>query len=362
MKAFNEEEYRDTNKYILLRPAEFLLEASPFLKFGVAELRFTDYEREWYKSGSNFSLRLPALLRILAAANISLVDTRINDDGSNPNFGAASATGAVRMPDGTTRTVTMSGTFDVDAVIRQNIEKSLNSSETYWMKKGTAKYPGKGMSDKQITEYHERERPVLQRYRHQRAQSSAIASVARKALGMPTSYTEDETKKTFVVPVITPDIDQLIQGDPNVRMLVVANAIGATGLLYGGRSSGGGHHAIPQHEERPQLPEGGLPESPQTQSDAGYNQGPVSRDGNPPLPPELAGGAPPPPANPDAEIQANWEAADDVQRMKKLNELFYSRKHSQPEKRLAELLRETPENQAKAIVTMLKLPILETAQ
>lgn len=305
--------YTDRKKYIILNPNVAQLEASPFFKVYPVEMKFGP--DDWYYSGSGYSLTKPALMRVCGALSISIISNVRTDDGTNPDLAMHSVIGSERMPDGTQRSMAGGGTFDVNTVVRDNIESAKK-------KRAEGKDAYKNKTDEQIVAGAEAERAKLQRFRAQRAETNAIERMIKNMTGMATSYKKDDTGLTFVAFVTAPNMDVLLM-DPQIRMMIAGNAVGATAQLY------------PQQQS---------PSLPQPQQNAGMlpagSSSPVGE-----LPAAVVQQEPEPADDPDAlpDLPFDEPAADD--NAATIRRLFAEREHNKSDAVLERMLAAPPEKQ-----------------
>ena len=324
--------FADSKKYIVFRRTQHSVQGSEYFSYGVAELLFPSKD-DWYKSGSKWAFSLPALMAICEGANIRVTGAK-SREGDSRDVAFCTVTGSIFMPDGQSREFTADGSFDVQSILDQNFTSKRKDTRN------------DNLSDDSLRKIVEQERDALRRYRFMRAESSGLSYMIRKILQMPTSFEESDKNKTFVVPVVSPIFDNMFRDSPEARVMFVANALGASKTIFGPHSSSMTDRQLPPNEQRA-LPPGGGNGDPTTQTSSPAGSSP-STD----LPPGLQdpeADAAAKAAAEEAERIANWEAADDFDRVEKLRELWQKKQHTGTKEQYVKLLKDTPLMQARAI-------------
>lgn len=318
------ERYKDRKKYIILNENVAQMEASPFFKVYAVEMNFA--ETDWYNTGSSYSLMKPALMRVCSALSISIISSVRTDNNSNPDFANYNVIGAMRMPDGTPRTMAGSKSFDVNEAVEDAFKRAQSGRAKRWD-------TYKDKSDAQLREMAESQRGALRKAKAERAETGAMERMIRAMGAMSTGYKKEDTTKTFVALVTTPDLDKLFM-DPAIRQAAALQAVGAASQLYG--------MAPGQVPAPPEITAGDQPD--QKQLSAG------AADQDAPPPPASQPDPDAPPVDPDEARIDEWEAASQQERNEYITRLWQERIHGFKAEQWRKIMNSNPRKQAEYIV------------
>lgn len=145
-----------------------------------------------------------ALLKLLNAANVDIIELSRDDDRSDRNVCSYTALAAVPQMDG--------------GKVLRRARKSLD------FRPGSPDI--KGFTDRQAQEAQKNVESICE--------AKCLTKLARVVLGLKQKYTLDELAKPFVVPVLVFEPDM---NDPEIKRMVTAAHLGAAASLYGPRSN-----------------------------------------------------------------------------------------------------------------------------
>lgn len=222
--------YEQAGKVIMLRPVEAVMEEHNPLFTAYASVIRWNPDTDFYPTpgkGGHKSLTKQALRRLAAAANISILGTKRKDDRRDPDYAEYEARVCMRMPDGQIRYGHASAQFRVQVILDQDEAAAKKRNRSY---------------DRTSNEN------TYRRFAAQRCESLAINRAIRDLLVIQSSYSDAEVAKPFVVPVITPNMAEIMQY-PEGRQMAIAQALGATNLLYPQQNAENFAPSLPQPQQ-----------------------------------------------------------------------------------------------------------------
>lgn len=158
------------------------------------------YRNTAFCNANEAALGKVALLKLLNAGNIDILELERTDDGKDRNVCSYSVLAAVPQMDG----------GKVLRRARKSLDFRPGSPDT------------KGFSANQLSE--------AQKHIESLCEAKCLTKLARVALGLKQKYTMDELRKPFVVPVLVFEPDM---SDPIIKQMVAQHALGAQSALYG---------------------------------------------------------------------------------------------------------------------------------
>lgn len=320
------------DQYIVLLPAATVMQSSALYRISLSILVFDPevdcYVQTKHKVGNSwvpkeYSFNNTGFSKIAAAGGISFLPSTIHES-DDENVAIVTAAGVLRRPDGSA--ITLTKTKKVDA--RAYGER--------WQAKEEAKTGDWKKTPEQIRQGRLDYENQMRLFKTERAETGAMQRVITSIFNVKSTYTPEELKKKFVIPVVSVNMDFLM-ADPAVRLMAAQAALSSSSALFGG-----GMQRAPQ----------ALPQA--SQAGAGYAL-PAHADIDD-TPDDLP---PPPPAkSPQELIREKWDAADARDRVDHLNVLWTTKQHSFPPERLQEVLDSDKRRQVDAIVHLEGLPVL----
>lgn len=213
---------------------------------------------------TKLALQKPAIELLAAAADISCRPYRI-DDRRDPLFREYEATALMTTPSGGVRGQAKTREWDghlAEEKVRLAVETRIDRAIAEGWSKGRVggrkdgeRLSGQARLDAIETEF--RTEWIREReFGPAKTESKAANRAIRSMLALPSSYTPEELRKTFVVPrwVFEPDMD-----DPVIKLEVVRHNLRARNLLTAGSFAGDPAPEIgpPQARAPEALPPGG---------------------------------------------------------------------------------------------------------
>lgn len=207
------------DKYNLLIPVKSMHEISPIHKVIINEVKIDSDEKgkDVYKEkNGEFALSKKGLSKLMAAANIQLIDSR-----STP---PQKCERCFQMAE-RTRIAPRCGDCDyADDVAYQITLAVPEPSGTYRMVKATKELRMKDekgrMSDKQFTSFFP--------YRTEQCESKALNRALREALMLSATYKKEELERPFAVALVAPNFS-----DPDMKKAMVERYTKGTNDLFG---------------------------------------------------------------------------------------------------------------------------------
>jgi hypothetical protein len=225
----------DAASYIVLAPTTHMDALPAGTRIVVTEVR-VDARADTYRiAGDQRLIGKPMLDQIANAAGISWIEERRTDDRSHPHYVEMLVRGTITDFDGSSRTITGSKAIDLRADAGGG-----ESGKDYAEIAEKAKRGGRS-PDRQLMEA----RKFICEIAASKAKNRAIAA----ALGIKRSYTEQELRRSFIVPKLVPDT-----ADPRAQRAVLATMMGASEALFGGNG-----RVVDASFEEPQDPAQPLP-------------------------------------------------------------------------------------------------------
>ena len=268
-----QEQYKDSN---LLLPVSTEAQINPFYRLTVMEVKadLSDNSGDIFKVGSvkvggsyedQFSPAKPLLMKLAAAAGIQFDPNNTYGTRVSKNSYKAKAFGALRLPDGTSKTHCDEKVINLDDEEErfkiEFMDKSIQGITDDRAAKDAAKMfagewidsvdkwgkPCKAykIAEKDRQTYIDRSVMVnmslLRKTASEKAMSGAILRVIRALIAMKGAYTKSELAKPFVVPRVTfsPDFN-----DPAVRKAMLEQGMNSMSNMFGSLPSLSGRAEI----------------------------------------------------------------------------------------------------------------------
>lgn len=225
--------------------------------------------------GGKLGLSKVILDRIAQAGSITWIPDACKSGWRTPRKYHYLAVGVVKGLDAVRRTIIGEKEIDLD-VIEEELRASVPRRE---------RCPGKDPDRSRWIETTVRDEMIsFKKHVAARAESGAKNRAIRSAYGLKSSYTPEEISRPFVIPRVVPSFDM---SDPEVKKMVLGDALGIISELYGRGAEAPLPPALPAAIDEPDEPETARSDEPI--KDAEFEPpGPGGQEGKPeqPLPPD----------------------------------------------------------------------------